>query len=309
MSDHPGTLLAPARRRPDAVRPVPARLPAARRPARRVLRAPARSATRWCSPPTAARRASASTRSRRSRSTISIPGSSVLSFGTAGCNLACKFCQNWDITKSREMDTLMDEASPEAIARLAARARLPKRRLHLQRPGDLRRVRDGHRRRLPRARHQDGRGHRRLHARRAAARVLREDGRGQRRPEGVHRGVLRQADRRRTCSRCSTRSSTSARDRRLVRDHDAAHPGHERLRRRDRGDVEVDRARAGARRAAALHRLPSRLQDDRHAADAAGDAAPRARHRAGGRPALRLHRQRARHRRRHDPLPRLRRAR
>ena len=44
------------------------------------------------------------------------PGSSVLSFGTAGCNLACKFCQNWDISKSREMDTLMDQASPESIA-------------------------------------------------------------------------------------------------------------------------------------------------------------------------------------------------
>jgi len=47
------------------------------------------------------------------------PGSSVLSFGTAGCNLACKFCQNWDISKSREMDTLMDAASPEAIAQAA----------------------------------------------------------------------------------------------------------------------------------------------------------------------------------------------
>ena len=47
------------------------------------------------------------------------PGSSVLSFGTAGCNLACKFCQNWDISKSREMDILMDQASPEAIARAA----------------------------------------------------------------------------------------------------------------------------------------------------------------------------------------------
>ncbi|HUO45040.1 MAG TPA: AmmeMemoRadiSam system radical SAM enzyme [Burkholderiales bacterium] len=44
------------------------------------------------------------------------PGSSILSFGTAGCNLACKFCQNWDISKSREMDTLMDQASPQAIA-------------------------------------------------------------------------------------------------------------------------------------------------------------------------------------------------
>ncbi len=47
------------------------------------------------------------------------PGTPILSFGTAGCNLACKFCQNWDISKSREMDRLMDQASPEAIARAA----------------------------------------------------------------------------------------------------------------------------------------------------------------------------------------------
>jgi len=45
-----------------------------------------------------------------------LPGTPILSFGTAGCNLACKFCQNWDISKSREMDRLMDQASPEAIA-------------------------------------------------------------------------------------------------------------------------------------------------------------------------------------------------
>ena len=44
------------------------------------------------------------------------PGSSVLSFGTAGCNLTCKFCQNWDISKSRDMDRLMDQASPDTIA-------------------------------------------------------------------------------------------------------------------------------------------------------------------------------------------------
>jgi len=47
------------------------------------------------------------------------PGSSVLSFGTAGCNLACKFCQNWDISKSREMDRLMDAATPDMIAAAA----------------------------------------------------------------------------------------------------------------------------------------------------------------------------------------------
>jgi pyruvate formate lyase activating enzyme len=47
------------------------------------------------------------------------PGTSVFSFGTAGCNLACKFCQNWDISKSRDMDRLMDQASPETIAKVA----------------------------------------------------------------------------------------------------------------------------------------------------------------------------------------------
>ena len=44
------------------------------------------------------------------------PGSSVLSFGTAGCNLACKFCQNWDISKSRDTDKLGQQASPGQIA-------------------------------------------------------------------------------------------------------------------------------------------------------------------------------------------------
>jgi pyruvate formate lyase activating enzyme len=47
------------------------------------------------------------------------PGTPVLSFGTAGCNLACKFCQNWDISKSREIDTLADAASPEGLAEAA----------------------------------------------------------------------------------------------------------------------------------------------------------------------------------------------
>lgn len=47
------------------------------------------------------------------------PGSSVLSFGTAGCNLGCKFCQNWKISKSRQMDTVGRQATPEQIARTA----------------------------------------------------------------------------------------------------------------------------------------------------------------------------------------------
>jgi len=51
-----------------------------------------------------------------------LPGSSVLSFGTAGCNLACRFCQNWDISKSREIDTLADAATAEALAHAAEAA-------------------------------------------------------------------------------------------------------------------------------------------------------------------------------------------
>jgi len=51
-----------------------------------------------------------------------LPGTPVLSFGTAGCNLGCRFCQNWDISKSREMDTLADAASPEGIANAARRS-------------------------------------------------------------------------------------------------------------------------------------------------------------------------------------------
>ena len=51
-----------------------------------------------------------------------LPGSAVLSFGTAGCNLTCKFCQNWDISKAREFDRLQARASPEEIAAAAVRA-------------------------------------------------------------------------------------------------------------------------------------------------------------------------------------------
>ena len=75
------------------------------------------------------------------------PGTGVLSFGTAGCNLACRFCQNWSISKSRETDTLADAASPRGHRQGRRGFRLPQRRLHLQRPGDLSRVRGRRRRR------------------------------------------------------------------------------------------------------------------------------------------------------------------
>src|SRR5215471_16780985 len=51
-----------------------------------------------------------------------LPGTPVLSFGTAGCNLTCKFCQNWDISKARNFDRIQDLASPEAIAEAAVRS-------------------------------------------------------------------------------------------------------------------------------------------------------------------------------------------
>ena len=92
-----------------------------------------------------------------------LPGTPVLSFGTAGCNLACRFCQNWDISKSREIDTLADQAPPETIARGGPDARLPQRRVHLQRPGDLPGVRDRHGAGLPRRGHPQRRRHGRLH--------------------------------------------------------------------------------------------------------------------------------------------------
>ncbi len=54
-----------------------------------------------------------------------LPGSPVLSFGTAGCNLFCKFCQNWSISKSREMDILAEEAPPQKIAEVCSIYSIP----------------------------------------------------------------------------------------------------------------------------------------------------------------------------------------
>ena len=50
-----------------------------------------------------------------------LPGTPILSFGTAGCNLACNFCQNHDVSKSREMDRMSAHAQPQAIADAAAK--------------------------------------------------------------------------------------------------------------------------------------------------------------------------------------------
>ena len=120
-----------------------------------------------------------------------LPGTPVLSFGTAGCNLACKFCQNWDISKSREIDTLAGprlarRPSPTRRSRWAAASvafTYNDPVIFLEYAID---VADACRERG----HQGGRGDRGLHLRRAAARVLRAHGRRQRRPQGLHRGLL-----------------------------------------------------------------------------------------------------------------------
>ena len=65
------------------------------------------------------------------------PGTSVLSFGTAGCNLGCKFCQNWSISKSREVRQLSEGATPGHDRRGRSRIGLPERGVHVQRPGHL----------------------------------------------------------------------------------------------------------------------------------------------------------------------------
>ena len=218
----PGALVAPPRRRAHPVRPLPARLPLhegqrgacfvrARVNDAMVLTTYGRSSG-FCIDPV-----------EKKPLNHFLPGSAILSFGTAGCNLACKFCQNWDISKSRDMDRLMDEASPRrhrasgACSRDAAAWRSPTTIpvIFAEYAMD---VADACRE----AGHPHRRGDRGLHQPRAAARVLREDGRGQRGPEGLHRRVLREAHRREAGSRARHAGLPQARDRRVVRDHDAA---------------------------------------------------------------------------------------
>ena len=49
------------------------------------------------------------------------PGTPVLSFGTPGCNLGCTFCQNWTMSRSRDVEAACEKASPQAIAAAAKR--------------------------------------------------------------------------------------------------------------------------------------------------------------------------------------------
>ena len=50
-----------------------------------------------------------------------LPGTKAYSIGTAGCNLNCKFCQNWDISQSSPEDTPSAELPPEKVVEEAMR--------------------------------------------------------------------------------------------------------------------------------------------------------------------------------------------
>ena len=79
-------------------------------------------ATRWCSRLMAAHQVFALDPIEKKPLNHFLPGTPVLSFGTAGCNLTCKFCQNWDISKAQSLDRIQDLASPEAIADAAVQS-------------------------------------------------------------------------------------------------------------------------------------------------------------------------------------------
>jgi pyruvate formate lyase activating enzyme len=54
-----------------------------------------------------------------------LPGSTILSFGTAGCNLGCKFCQNWDMSKARLAEKQSADVTPDEVVELAVREGAP----------------------------------------------------------------------------------------------------------------------------------------------------------------------------------------
>ena len=54
-----------------------------------------------------------------------LPGTKVLSVATAGCNLKCKFCQNWNISQVAPEDVPFEYYTPEKLVSLAKRINSP----------------------------------------------------------------------------------------------------------------------------------------------------------------------------------------
>ena len=201
------------------MRRVPARLPHARRPARPVLRARRRGRPREVLQLRPLERLLRRP-DREKAAQPFLPGSAVLSFGTAGCNLACKFCQNWDISKSREMDTLADRASSRGARRGRQRLGCPASpsrtttRCFMEYAIDVAGA--------AASAASERRGHGRLHVRRAARGVLPAHGRRQHRPQGLHRGLLPQGLRRQLGAGARDARVRASRDAGLARGDNAA---------------------------------------------------------------------------------------
>ena len=238
-----------------------------------------------------------------------LPGSAVLSFGTAGCNLACKFCQNWDISKSREVDTLSGRATPVELARTADELGCRSVAFTYNDPtifweyaADVAdachdrgiravSVTAGYICPVPRAEF-----YRHIDAANVDLKAFTEE---------FYRKV------------CAARLHDVL-DTLVYLKHDTGVwleittlliPG------RNDGDDEIAaecgwiRDNLGVDVPLHFTAVPSGLQDDRHLSHAGSDPDTRAANRDGRRPALRLHRQCPRHRRRNDDMPRMRRRR
>ena len=218
-----------------------------------------------------------------------LPGTPVLSFGTEGCNLSCKFCQNWDISKSREIAKLSDEAPPDAIARAAQKLRCRSvaftyndPTIFLEYGVDVARachergiqtvaVTAGYICEAPRAelyRHIDAAN---VDLKGFTERFYWEI-------TGAHLAPV-----------LETLVYLKERHGRVARDHEPRDSGAQRLRGRDRRDDAVGRRKPGTGRAHALQCIPSRLEDARRAADASADARARAPDRPGQRSPVCLH--------------------
>jgi pyruvate formate lyase activating enzyme len=235
-----------------------------------------------------------------------LPGSAVLSFGTAGCNLACKFCQNWDISKSREIDTLASRAGPDDISRTADELGCRSVAFTYNDPtifweyaADVAdachdrgikaiAVTAGYICSEPRAEF-----YRHIDAANVDLKAFTEDF-----YRKVCVGHLHDV----LDTLVYLRHETDV----WLEITTLLIPGRNGKRRRNRRRMRVDPGEPGHRRTGALHRIPSRLQDARHTADTSchPEAGPLYRHR--GRPTVRLHRQRSRRRGRQHLLPRVR---
>ena len=201
-----------------------------------------------------------------------LPGTAVLSFGTEGCNLSCLFCQNWDISKSREIATLADEASPELIARAAKRLGCRSVAFTYNDPTIFLEYASD----VAAACHELGIATVAVTAgyicERTAGEFLPPHRRGQRGPEGLYGEVLPGDHRRASPASSRHPRLPQETDKRLARDHQPRDPRPQRFRRRDRRDDAVDRREPRARCPAPLHGLSPRLEDAGRPADAAGDA-------------------------------------